>query len=234
MLLLCNLCACSATGDLQPTAAQIESIGIRSNQGRQDEAFELLQYWANRGMPVAQRELAMALLQTRGDAVRARAWFEQAAQGGDAEAALRLGEAYYSNRLGVTKDDAIARKYYRMGAEHGDNRAALMLARMARYGEGGNRDPGESVRWLALAAERGNAQAMFLLSNAYQSGDGVASDEALAGTWLEKAAAADYPPAIQALALAVEGGAMQFRQDPVRARHLFKEAAEERRDHSSD
>jgi len=231
VLAFCALCACSATSDPPPTQAQIESIGIRANQGRQDEALRQLQHWADRGMPVAQRELALAFLQAHGDAAKARVWFEKAAQGGDAEAAFQLGEAFYFTRLGAAKDDAAAWKYYRIGADHGDDRSALMLARMAKYGEGVAKDPAESVRWLALAAERGNAQAMFLLSNAYQSGEGVAPDEALAREWLEKAAAGDYPVAIQALALAVEGGDMQMRKDPVRAQHLFKEAAEERRDH---
>ncbi|HEY8027080.1 MAG TPA: tetratricopeptide repeat protein [Burkholderiaceae bacterium] len=234
VLVVCVLsvvCGCSATTEPVPTQAQIESLGIQANQGRQNKAYDQLQHWAEYGLPVAQRELALTLLEVRGDVAKARAWLEKAAAGGDGESAFRLGEAYHYARLGVDRNDAAAWKFYRLGADSGDDRSALMLARMAKYGEGTKKDLVESVQWLTFASEHGNAQAMFLLSNAYQSGEGVAPNEVLARAWLEKAAAGDYPVAIQALALAVEGGDLQIPKDATRAQHLFKEAAEERRDH---
>lgn len=190
-----------------------------------------LERWAESGLPTAQRELALILQHSPDKVSQARQWFEKAATGGDGESAFQLGDAYYYARLGTEKNSAAAWKWYQAGARHGDDRSALMLSRMAKYGDGVQLDLTESVRWLQLAAESGNAQAMFLLSNAYQSGEGVKQDTEQAREWLEKSAAGDYPVAIQALALAVENGDLHMTKDAARAEHLFKEASEERRDH---
>jgi TPR repeat protein len=93
----------------------------------------------------------------------------------------------------------------------------------ARSGDGVRRDETVSLRWLGVASELGNAQAMFLLSDAYRFGSGVERDQARGLRLLEQAAEHEYPPALQDLALAVQG------QDAQRASHLLKEASEHRR-----
>ncbi len=223
--------ACAEQAKAPPTAAQIESLAIQADQGRQQKAESQLRLWAEQGMPVAQRELALMLQRAPEGYADARKWFEQAGAAGDGEAAFSLGEAYYSARLGLARDAAAAWKWYSQAAQHGDDKAALMLSRMAKYGDGVPQDLALSVKWLKFASEQGNAQAMFLLSNAYLAGDGVQRDQHSARIWLEKSAQGDFPVAIQALAMATEGGDLQLQKDPDRARHLLKEATEERRMH---
>ncbi|WP_394780561.1 tetratricopeptide repeat protein [Undibacterium sp.] len=223
--------ACAEQANVPPTSAEIESVAIQANQGQQQKAARQLQQWAGQGLPVAQRELALMLQTTPAGYAEARQWFEKAGTAGDGEAAYAMGDAYYYARLGLTRNAVTAWKWYGQAAQKGDDRAALMLSRMAKYGDGVPQDLALSVKWLKSASEQGNAQAMFLLSNAYLSGDGVEHDEAKARTWLEKSAQGDFPVAIQALALATESGDLELKKDPDRARHLLKEATEERRMH---
>ncbi len=223
--------ACAEQLKAPPTAAEIESVAIQANQGRQEKAGRQLQQWAGLGLPVAQRELALMLQRTPAGYAEASLWFEKAGAAGDGEAAFTLGDAYYFARLGLARNAAAAWKWYGQAAQQGDDKAALMLSRMAKYGDGVPQDLALSVRWLKFASEQGNAQAMFLLSNAYLSGDGVERDARNARLWLEKSAQGDFPVAIQALALATESGDLELKKDPDRARHLLKEATEERRMH---
>lgn len=225
------LAGCADRGRAPLGAAQIESVAILAGQGQQLSARKQLRQWAEQGMPVAQRELALMLQRTTAGQAEARLWLERAGSGGDGEAAFHLGEAYYFARLGVAKDAVAAWKWYSLAAQGGDDKAALMLSRMAKYGDGVQQDQALSVKWLKQASEQGNAQAMFLLSNAYLSGEGVERDIVSARVWLEKSAQGDFPVAIQALAMAMENGDLQLRKDPVRAGHLLKEAAEERHMH---
>jgi TPR repeat protein len=81
---------------------------------------------------------------------------------------------------------------------------------------------------LQQASLAGNAQAMFLLSNAYALGEGVAQNAALAQSWLEKSAEAEYPVAIHELALHLSGTPDLTGANALQARHLIKEANDER------
>lgn len=213
----------------QPTTAQLENLGLQAVQGRQERALQQLRHWAEQGLPVAQRELALAYQDIKPAA--AAALLAKAADGGDGQAAYLLGDASYAGKLGQNKDAAQAAHWFAMAAQHGDDRAALMLSRMTKYGEGMPADLKQSVHWLQEASAHGNAQAMFLLSNAYRDGEGIPRDLAQARAWLEKSAEGDFPVAIQDLALALENGDLGLARDPVRAQHLLKEATDERRLH---
>lgn len=231
LLLVALLTACAEHGGATPDTAQLESLGIQAYHGKQAKALSELRYWAEQGLPVAQREMAIyAQSQTAGYA-EAAAWYAKAAKGGDAESAYALGDAHYAGKLALQKDPVSAWSWFSMAAKAGNDKAALMLSRMTKYGEGVSPDLALSTYWLQQSSERGNAQAMFLLSNAYLYGEGVARNPELARTWLEKSAQGDFPVAIQALALAVEGGDLELSKDPERARHLLKEATDERRMH---
>ncbi len=211
-----------------PSNAQIEALAMRAQHGQQRDARKQLEVWAKQGLPTAQRELAITLAQTPSEYAHALHWYAQAGAAGDAQASFLLGEACYGARLGLAKNPQRAWGWYRLAAAQGNATAALMLARMAKYGEAGPADLNDAVRWLARASALGNAQAMFLLSNAYASGLGVGVDADSARRWLELAAARDYPVAIQALALTLEQGDAHTARDSTRARHLIKEASDER------
>ncbi len=226
MVLLCSLCACAPV----PTTAEIESAGIQALHAQLPSAIAALQKWANAGNAVAQRELGLAYAINPEQQAQALLWLERAAknQHGDAEAQFQLAEANYKGRLGLTKNESQAWKWYELAANNAYGKASFMLARMAKYGQGVPQDLALSVKWLEKGSQQGNAQAMFLLSNAYASGEGVKQDQALARKWLEESAELEYPVAIQALAMELESGSKHVEKDPLKARHLIKEASDER------
>jgi uncharacterized protein len=214
-----------------PTAVQLEALGLRAGAGQQSAALEELVRWSEKGNPVAQREagLALALHRSAPHHAAGLSWLRSASAGGDAEAALILGEASLGGAMGVQQDTSTAAKYFEIAAEHGDAKAALMLARMLKNGDGLPRSAVLAGQWLQKSAEGGNPQAMFLLSNAYVAGDGFSKSDEKAAYWLEAAVDKHYPPAVQAMAQAVEGGHLGFKRDPQLVSELWKEAAEESR-----
>ena len=86
----------------------------------------------------------------------------QAAEQGDAEAQYNLGFMYAEGR-GVSKDEAEAVRWYRLGADQGFTVAqlelGLMLMLMSDAGEGVSKDEPELVRWYRLGADQGFAVA---------------------------------------------------------------------------
>jgi TPR repeat protein len=207
----------------KPTSAQIEVIGMKAKQEADPHAERKLMAWAEQHMPVAQRELAI-LYQSRprqrDDALK---WFEQAARGGDTEAAFQLGEMLRVGVPGVRAAPAAAAPWYASAAQHRHAKAALALGLLYKNGNGVPRDEAQAAHWLAQAAGLGSAHAMFLLSNIYDQGLGVPQDRAQGRRMLEEAAEHEYPPALQELAMTVQ------QNDPLRAGHLMKEASEHRR-----
>jgi TPR repeat protein len=213
----------------KPTSAQIEVIGMKAKQAADAQAERKLLAWSAQQMPVAQRELAIlyqARPEQRADALKL---FEQAARGGDAEAAFQLGEMLRLGVLGVPAAPAAAAPWYAMAAQRQHARAALALGLMVKNGNGVPHDDARAARLLTQAGSLGNAHALFLLSNIYQQGIGVARDAGKARALLEDAAEHEYPPAIQELAMTVQLGDALSAKDELRAGELMKEASEHRR-----
>lgn len=225
---MATLAACTQPKDAAPTSAQIESIGMQALHAHQPAALDRLTVWAQQGMPVAQRELALAYLNWPQHDAEARNWLQKAASNGDSDAQFRLADALYKGSSGPAQNHAEAWKWYERAAQAGNAKAGFMLARMAKYGDGVAQDQSLSIRWLIDSSEHGNVQAMFLLSNAYAAGEGVQRDADKAREWLEQSAAGDYPVAIQALAMSLDAGDTHSPKDAARANHLIKEANDER------
>ncbi|MFZ6742809.1 tetratricopeptide repeat protein [Undibacterium sp. JH2W] len=226
ILFACSISACAPA----PTTAEIESAGIQALHAQLPSAIATLQKWADAGNAIAQRELGLAYAIKPEQASLALHWLEKAAsnQGGDAEAQFQLAEAHYKARLGLAKNEQLAWKWYEAAAINNHAKASFMLARMAKYGQGTPQNLSISIKWLEKSSQQGNPQAMFLLSNAYAAGEGVQQDQALARKWLEESAELEYPVAIQALAMELESGSKHVEKDPQKARHLIKEASDER------
>lgn len=186
MLLAC-LCACGERAGVPPSTAELELMGQRALHGGQVTATETLKYWAAKGLPVAQRELALVDAGSPRKQDDARLWLARAGAAGDALAAYHLGDAYYYGKIGVHSDARQAWHWFGVAARGGNTKAAVMLSRMARGGEGGSKDARAATDWLKLASERGDTQAMLLLANAYAAGDGVERDERQASLWFGRA-----------------------------------------------
>jgi len=208
------LAACQSSPP--PTSAEIEATAMQARQAGDRQAERRVRNWAAKGMPVAERELALVYQPRparRDDALRL---FEQAARTGDAEAAFELGQMLRAS----TPEQAWS--WYRLAAQQQHAKAALMMALLAANGEGVKKDAATAAHWLEVSSELGSPHAMFLLYNAYREGRGVEQDTARGQQLLEEAAHHDYPPAIQELAMTLQA------EDATRAGHLLKEATEHR------
>lgn len=227
-VLLCVLASCGFDSPVPATSAAIESVGMLAGAGRQPLALQQLESWSAQGSAVASRELALAYMLDANNAPKARPVFLLAAKQGDAPAAFMLGEAA---RLGTLQspDLKAAWDWYELAAQNNHAEAALMLGRMAANGEGIAADKSSSVRWLIKSARLGSSQAMFLLFLHYSQPGTQEPEWALARHLLYESAHKHYPPAMQTLALALDGGDYGFKKDRQQAMFMMKEAGEESR-----
>jgi TPR repeat protein len=72
----------------------------------------------------------------------------------------------YEEGLGTQRDLTAALRYYKQGAEKGDNRAMNNLASMYELGSGADRDINEAIKWYGEAARLGNDDAKVNLKRA--------------------------------------------------------------------
>ena len=95
------------------------------------------------------------------DEEASKKWYSKAFEGfmkqveeGDTKAMAEIGHIYRQGNSVVAKDIDQAEKYYRMGAEKGNNYCQLCLGKLLR--EKGQKE--EALRWLILSAENGQLQ----------------------------------------------------------------------------
>lgn len=117
---------------------------------------------------------------------KALACFKKAAGLNCHEAFARIGDAYREGN-GVGQDDAIARKWYRKGADVGEITATLRLAECYKNGIGGKQDYGKAMLEYQRIAERINGRgfkhqaagigtALYEIGSMYLEGMGVQPD----------------------------------------------------------
>ena len=129
----------------------------------------------------------------------------RAAQGGDPNAMVRMGE-FYRQGIGVEKDLAEAVKWLRKATETGQPEAMFNLGLMYHNGEGVKRDLAKAVEWYRKAAEAGGAAGMNRMGLWYAEGKYVEKDLTEAAKWFRKSAEAGFVPAMYNLADAYERG----------------------------
>ena len=133
------------------------------------------------------------------------AWFVQAADAGDREAAFWLGNYIedYCLTEWVAEDYGPERghpvHWWHRAAELGDPRGALRLAKAHRYGNDVPEDAAQAFAWYRRAAEGGDEVAMREVGLAFLHGRGVHLDEAHALIWLQKAVAVGDSEALEAI-----------------------------------
>ena len=121
--------------------------------------------------------------ETKQDLKEAVKWYRKAAEQGDVDAQLALGDMYSDGR-GVEKDFKGAAKWYRKAAEQGDVGSQSELGGMYSKGEGVEQDFKEAAKWYRKAAEQGYASAQWLLGIMYSKGEGVPENDVAALAWL--------------------------------------------------
>lgn len=124
------------------------------------------------------------------DFLRGLALMREAADMGDAEAAIICGIALTNGNEGRYRDKAEAMACFNFAKDLGepyDFRAAPDPANPERLFRAYLSDPASNFDALAEAAMRGHRQAALRLSQCYMSGEGTAPDKALADEWAAKA-----------------------------------------------
>ena len=166
---------------------------------RKKEAAQYAKNEAARNQLVAQNSPSQPGAQPRpanSPAIESIEGLRRAAEAGDAEAMLRLGNRYRTGE-GVQQDFTEAVRCYRNAADAGQKDAMLYLGIGYYYGYGVDKDVAEALGWYRKAADAGNANAMVNLGVCYYKGEGVAEDPAEAERWFRKAAEAGNTDAIK-------------------------------------
>lgn len=128
---------------------------------------------------------------------KALEWFKKAADLGNANAMLKIGEIYQAGY------------YNRIKTEYEIQQDEI-----------------ESLRWFKKAADLGNADAMWHIGHKYSVGSGVKENELEAWNWYRKAADLGNGKAMSSIALYYQYGVEPVKQDYREALKWYKKAVE--------
>lgn len=209
---------------LQPTSALDQTcVGMRLVRGYDGPknpaaATPYFQRAAESGNATAMTMLANALLKGHGvrpDVPRALQLMRQAAERGQTDAMLSLGEFAFRGSHGVPQDRRVAREQVQAAAARG-NRAAWIALQQVFGPEAPLLDKavvlyqaGQAKQAWPLfqqAARAGNVRAQFQIGWQLDKGEGVAPDAAAAAGWYRKAADQGDGEAAAALGRLLEDG----------------------------
>ena len=166
------------------------------------EAYDVFVSAAEKGLAPAQSRLGYMYAEGLG-VEKSEHWYRMAANQGDIDAMVSLGNIYY----GIRNDFNTAFHYYSDAAYAGDAEAQLSLAYMYLRGEGVEQDYEKAFKWTEKSAEQGLAQAQNELGRAYEQ---MKQDYNKAIEWYKKAAVQGYQDAQKNLDRLYEnGGASQ-------------------------
>ena len=114
--------------------------------------------------------------------------YQKAAEQGDAEAQVELGDIFYSGKGAISIDHVTAVKWYRKAAEQGNANGQVKLAHAYQYGKGTSRIAEEALKLYTKAANQGNPEALLKLGDLYQYGHlGKTKNRSEAIKWYLKA-----------------------------------------------
>ena len=127
------------------------------------------------------------------DYIKAREWFELAAQDGDVNAMSFIGTLYLRG-WGVEQSEEKAVEWFGRAAENGNPDAMFQLAKLTEDGKLPETEPGSVARWYRQAslgwqvlAEAGNLVAAEKVGDMFRDGRGVDRDPEEAGRWYKLA-----------------------------------------------
>ena len=95
---------------------------------------------------------------------KAARWYRMAAEQGNAEAQVSLGNMYDTGE-GIPKIDTEVARWYRMAAEQGNVMAQFSLGSLYDTGEGIPKDYVQAYAWFNIAAAQGDETAKENLEN---------------------------------------------------------------------
>ncbi len=118
--------------------------------------------------------------------------YRQAAEAGNSDAAVALGQ-HFAQGLGVAKDLEEAARLFRLAADQGNPAGQAQLGFAYELGEGVPENWEEMRRWCAKSAAQMHPLGLNCVGRLFQFGMAVPMDRARAIAWFEKAADQDNP-----------------------------------------
>jgi|GEM_PF-683324 len=190
-----------------PALATMEAALSDFKKGNYGAAIKELNTLGDAGNVPAQ--IMLGALYSKGGAVprddkMAAAWFEKAANQGNAEAQYQLGNLYENSQL--PKDYKAAANWYLKSAQQGSAKAQARLGMFYSNGLGVAQNPNEAILWSGKAALQGNADAQYWFGLGYMQGKRAPKNAQLAMGWLSKAAAQNHTDALLLMARAYQRG----------------------------
>ncbi len=175
----------------------VASAIIALNDGEYETFFE----YCNKALECEEQLFASMVMDCLGyayadglfveqDYVQAMEWFEKAADLGNADAMVWIGD-FYLDGQGVEQDYAKAFEWYEKGLNLGNTDSMNCIGRMYKDGLGVEQDYFQAMEWAKKSAELGNVTAMRNIAYLYENGLGVEQDSVKAQEWYEKAEAAE-------------------------------------------
>jgi hypothetical protein len=122
------------------------------------------------------------------DDEKAVLWLKKAADQGDSDAQVALGEMCWAGSKAVGLDWANGLQYFKLAAAKNHPVAQHWLGEMYRRGWGVDRDSAKAFGWFMKAAQQGDAYSQCRVGAFLEAGDGVPRDINAARTWYKKAA----------------------------------------------
>lgn len=207
--------------------------GIRGFQKNPEEAERIfrdvekaLQEMADRGLPDAQRSLALswAVFYPREKGKAAFRILQELSKGKSPVDWGTLAWAYEKGVI-VKGNPAQAFAWYKKSAEAGNVNSMSALGDYYEQGLGVSKNLGEALRWYRESAERGHVWAQRRLGFCLEEGIGGVKDEKEAVRWYQKAADQGDGWALNRLGLCHENG-RGVEQDPTKAFAHYLRSAE--------
>ncbi|EON76339.1 hypothetical protein ADIS_3467 [Lunatimonas lonarensis] len=191
--------------------AQYESGLIALTSGSTEVARKLAEQSFAKGLPKSALILGLMHVEGRGgrkDVKQALAWYQRAADAGDATA-LGILSQLYSNGMDLPPDPTKAVAFAKQAANRGNSGAMVFLGDVFLNGnQGVKKDPKEALKWYTNAAEAGNSQGMLSLGLMFEKGNelGLVTDQKSAFYWINLAGINGNVSAMFALAGIYEEG----------------------------
>jgi TPR repeat protein len=138
-----------------------QGVGGKPDPERAKAAFARAEQM---GLPQAKCALGKMLLDEPGQAQRGLELCKQAANAGDVQAQVAVGDIYFTGR-GMARDHAQARKWFEMAAKQNNPQAARKLGTMYADGDGGRRDTKKAIEWWQTAEKAGDPLAAILVAD---------------------------------------------------------------------
>lgn len=171
---------------------------------KRPDQFAALLSSAKQGYPHAQEMLGNILISRDArelgifDANKSKEWLAKAEIGykdyvrelekrvknRDVQAMYEMGNSYYRGLCRLKKDISLAEKYFKMGAELGNDGCQLWLGQIMR-GDGRKK---EALHWFEESGKQGQGWSAFLAGEMYEKGEGVEKNMPKAIEWYKRSA----------------------------------------------